>query len=139
MQQFSTPARDPKARRPLLRASLLVAALSAILSPLSALAADCNAEEVGYVATFKVKAGSEAEFEAALAALAATVNRVEPGAVLYAPFKGQDNTYYMMERYENEAARLVHASSDDVKAMFPALGPHMDGAPDVQPVSAVCP
>lgn len=110
----------------------------AILSPWTAIAAECNAEEVGYVATFKVKPGSEAAFEEAITNLAATVNRVEPGVVLYAPYKGADNTYYMMERYENEAARKVHATADEVKALFPALGPHMASPPDVQPVSAVC-
>lgn len=107
-------------------------------APVTAFAEGCNAEEVGYVATFKVKPGSESEFEAAIAKLAATVQRVEPGAVLYAPFKGKDNTYYMMERYEDEAAREAHATSEEVQALFPTLGPHMAGAPDVQPVSAVC-
>jgi len=118
---------------------LAPATLALILAPAPVLAAGCNAAEVGYVATFKVKAGSEADFEAAIAALAATVNRVETGVALYAPFKGSNNTYYMMERYVNDAARQAHASSDEVRALFPALGPLMDGPPDVQPVSAVCP
>ena len=118
----------------IIASALLIGSASA-----PAFAADCNAEEVGYVATFKVKEGSEAGFEAAIAKLAATVQRVEPGAVLYAPFKGQDNTYYMMERYADSAAREAHATSDEVQALFPTLGPHMAGAPDVQPVSAVCP
>ena len=121
--------------------NITIMALALLLGSASApvFAADCNAEEVGYVATFKVKEGSEAGFEAAIAKLAATVQRVEPGAVLYAPFKGQDNTYYMMERYVDSAAREAHATSDEVRALFPTLGPHMAGAPDVQPVSAVCP
>lgn len=119
----------------------LTAGLAAVLSfvPLSAAVADCSAAEVGYVATFKVKPGSEAGLEAALTALAATVNEVESGVVLYAPFKGVDGAYYMMERYVDEAARKAHGSSPEVQAMFPALGAHLAGAPDVQPVSAVCP
>ncbi len=119
----------------------LVAMLSATLfgvAPFTALAEGCNAEEVGYVATFKVKAGSETAFESAITTLAETVRRLEPGAVLYAPFKGQDNTYYMMERYQDGAAREAHATSEEVRALFPTLGPHLIGAPDVQPVSAVC-
>lgn len=102
-------------------------------------AAECNPAEVGYVATFNVKPGSEAAFEAALANLAQTVVRMEPGAVLYAPFRGTEGRYYMMERYVDEAARKVHGTSTEVQALFPALGPHLAGAPDVQPVSAICP
>jgi len=107
-------------------------------APMSAVAADCSAAEVGYVATFSVKPGSEAALEDALSALAETVNKVESGVVLYAPFKGTDGKYFMMERYVDEAARKAHGSSAEVQAMFPALGPHLAGAPDVQPVSAVC-
>jgi quinol monooxygenase YgiN len=121
----------------MLLAGIATVALTGAVLP--AQAAECNREEVGYVATFKINEGSEAAFEKAIAELAATVNRVEPGVVLYAPFKGTDNTYYMMERYQNEAARVAHATSSEVQALFPGLGPHMAGAPDVQPVSAVCP
>ena len=123
----------------LLSATPAIVILSFLAAPIQAWAAECNTEEVGYVATFAVKEGSEAEFEAAIANLAKTVNRVEPGVVLYAPFKGQDGTYYMMERYVDEAAREAHASSEEVRALFPALGPLMAGAADVRPVSAVCP
>ena len=124
---------------PLFSAAPAIAIVAVLVTPVQAWAAECNAAEVGYVATFAVKEGSEAEFEAAIANLAATVNRVEPGVVLYAPFRGEDGTYYMMERYVDEAARKAHASSDEVRALFPALGPLMAGAADVQPVSAVCP
>jgi quinol monooxygenase YgiN len=71
--------------------------------------------------------------------LAATVVRLEPGVVLYAPFKGAGGKYYMMERYKDAAAREVHATSDEVRTLFPALGANLDGAPDVQPVTALCP
>ena len=118
---------------------MLLAALGGTAISISAQAAECSAAEVGYVATFKVREGNEAAFEKAIATLASTVNRVEPGVLLYAPFKGRDNTYYMMERYTDEAARKVHGSSDEVQALFPSLGPHMEGPPNVQPVSAVCP
>ena len=101
--------------------------------------AQCNSEEVGYVASFEVKVGSEAGLESALSTLAETVNRVESGVVLYAPYKGTDGKYYMMERYSNEAAREAHGKSAEVSALFPSLGAHLAGAPVVNPVSAVCP
>jgi quinol monooxygenase YgiN len=101
--------------------------------------AACNSDEVGYVASFKAKAGSEAAFETALSNLAAAVVKMEPGVILYAPYKGADGQYFMMERYKNEAAREAHGKAPEVTALFPALGEHMDGGADVQPVSAVCP
>lgn len=100
--------------------------------------ADCSSE-VGYVATFNVKPGSEAAFESAVVELAATVNRVESGVILYAPYKGNDGKYFMMERYENEDARAAHGKAPEVSALFPSIGPHVASPPDVQPVSALCP
>ncbi|MCB1685178.1 MAG: putative quinol monooxygenase [Pseudomonadales bacterium] len=121
---------------------MLLASVTAMVSATAMADAhekECNAAEVGYVATFNVKPGSEAAFEAALSNLARTVRKMEPGAVLYAPFRGAEGRYYMMERYVDEAARKVHGTSTEVQALFPALGPHLAGAPDVQPVSAICP
>ena len=115
-------------------------ALSLLAYVPAAFSFECSSEEVGYIATFAVKAGSETEFEAAITQLAAKVNELESGAVLYAPYKGSEpGVYYMMERYENEAARQAHGQAEEVRALFPALGPVMDGAPVVKPVSAVCP
>ena len=59
-----------------------------LLSPVMSVLADCNSEEVGYVASFKVKAGNEAQFEAAIAELAATVMRVERASFCMRPTGG---------------------------------------------------
>ncbi len=67
------------------------------------------------------------------------MQEVESGVILYAPYRGVDGQYFMMERFENEAARAAHGKAPEVAALFPTLGPHMAGAPDIQPVSAVCP
>ncbi len=117
-------------------AAMICGAALCISLPASA---ECSSEEVGYVASFQIKAGSEAEFEAALTNLAVTVNEVEQGVILYAPYRAADGQYFMMERYENEAAREAHGKAPEVAALFPSLGPHLDGAPVVTPVSAVCP
>ena len=107
------------------------------LTPYSA-QAECNKAEVGYIAVFDVKPGSEAAFETAITKLAETVQRVEPGVILYAPYKGAGEKYYMMERYKDEAARKVHASSDEVKALFGPLMSTLAGPADIQPINAVC-
>jgi len=100
--------------------------------------AQCDENEVGYVASFTVKPGSEAGFEAAVSALADTVNRVEKGVLLYAPYRGPEGKYFMMERYADEAARAAHGTDPEVTALFPALGEFMAAPPVVTPVSAVC-
>lgn len=117
---------------------LLTGLLLASTALPSVVIAQCDEAEVGYVATFQVKEGQEAELEAALTKLAQTVQEVEEGVVLYAPYRGNDGKYFMMERYENEAARKAHGTAPEVVALFPTLGPHLAGAPDIQPVSAVC-
>ena len=101
--------------------------------------ADCSSDEVGYIAIFDIKPGSEAAFEAAILGLAEVVNCVEPGVILYAPYKGEGGKYYMMERYTNLAARDSHGSSPEVQALFPSLGPTFNGTPEVLKVTAVCP
>ena len=105
----------------------------------SALGATCNSNEVGYIASFKVTPGEEAAFEAGISNLAAEVNAREPGVVLYAPYKGTDGEYWMMERYQDLAARDVHAKAPEVQAAFVPVAPLLAEPPTVIPVSAVCP
>ena len=111
--------------------------VATVAFPLAA-QAECDSNEVGYVASFKVKPGSEKAFEVAIAKLAETVQRVEEGAILYAPYRGTEGKYFMMERYRDEAARKAHGTDAEVQALFPTLGPHLAGPPDIQPVAAVC-
>jgi quinol monooxygenase YgiN len=101
--------------------------------------AECSSDEVGFIAIFDIQPGSEADFEAAILQLTEVVNRVEPGVILYAPYKGEEGKYYMMERYTDLAARDSHGSSPEVQALFPSLAPTFNGAPQVLKVTAVCP
>jgi quinol monooxygenase YgiN len=101
-------------------------------------AAHAGCEEVGYIATFEVKPGSEQAFEQAVVAVAAKVVEVEDGVLLYAPYRGEDGRYFMMERYKNLAAREVHATAPEVQALFPALIEQLAGPIGVEAVTAVC-
>lgn len=124
----------------LLRIGLVAGLTGAIPSVLAdSVAADCDPAEVGYVASFKVKPGNETAFEKALSDLAVAVNKVEQGVKLYAPYRGVEGRYYMMERYTDLAAREAHGTHPEVTALFPAIGPHLAAEPDVQPVSVICP
>ena len=112
-------------------------ALLTVMQPV--LGASCNSNEVGYIASFKVIPGKEAAFESGISNLAAEVNAREPGVVLYAPYKDANGEYWMMERYQDLAAREVHAKSPEVQAAFGPIGPLLAQPPTVVPVSAVCP
>ena len=71
-------------------------------------------------------------------AVANKVVEVEDGVLLYAPFRGEDGRYYMMERYKNLQAREVHAKADEVLALFPALMEQLSAPIGVEAVTAVC-
>ncbi|MDA1074947.1 MAG: putative quinol monooxygenase, partial [Proteobacteria bacterium] len=92
------------------------------------------AGEVGYVATFSVQPDKSAEFETAIANLAAKVNEVEEGVLLYEPYRGAEpGEYFMMERYASEAARKAHGQHPQVQALFGPLGPLMAAPPKIVP------
>ena len=93
---------------------------------------------IGIVATLKVAEGKSAEFEAAALKLVAAVNANEPGCLYYGLYKTDDpHTYVMMERYQDQAAVDAHRQTDHFKELGRAMGPFMQGRPDVQVLEQV--
>jgi quinol monooxygenase YgiN len=87
---------------------------------------------IAMVATLKVKEGHEAEFEAAAKKLCEAVRANEPGNHLYQLCKGDaPQTYYFIERYEDEAALAAHGASAHMKEHGGAMAPHMAGRPEI--------
>jgi quinol monooxygenase YgiN len=87
---------------------------------------------LGVVATIKVKAGMEREFEAVAKELVAKVNAGEPGCKLYALHHGETpGTYVFMERYVDQAAVDTHRGTEYFKTLGRKMGEYMDGRPDV--------
>ncbi len=87
---------------------------------------------LGVVATLKVKAGMEKQFEAVARELVAKVNANEPGCKLYALHHGEAaSTYVFMERYVDQAAVDAHRATEYFKALGRKMGEFMDGRPDV--------
>lgn len=88
---------------------------------------------IGVIATLKVQAGKGAEFEGVFRELAGQVRANEPGNTLYQVFKSkkEENTYVVMEIYQDQAALESHGKSDHFKAAGPKLGPTLAGRPDV--------
>jgi quinol monooxygenase YgiN len=84
------------------------------------------------VATIKVKAGMESQFEGVAKQLVAKVNANEPGCKLYALHKGdQPLTYIFLERYVDEAATKAHRASDHFRDLGKQMGAFMDGPPQM--------
>ena len=85
------------------------------------------------VATIKVKAGQETQFEEVARKLVAAVNANEAGCLLYTLNRGDDPlTYVFMERYKDEEAVKAHRGTEHFRTFGKAMGAHMDGAPAVQ-------
>lgn len=95
-------------------------------------------DEVGYIATFEVTEGQEQAFEAAIVKVAAKVMEVEEGAILYSPYRGDNGKYYMMERYQNLAAREAHAKDPAVTELFGPVMGALSAPVAVESVALVC-
>ena len=100
-------------------------------------AASCDSPQMGIIATFSVKEGSEEAFVQTIGELVGAVRESEEGNLLYQLFRDESGTYVMMERYANGAAMAAHGSSSEVRAIFPKLVAHLSGSPEIRRLTAV--
>lgn len=121
---------------PSIRNLFLSACAATLLLATARVHADCI--EVGYLATFDVKQGSETAFEQSIARVAAKVLEVEPGTLLYAPYHAEGARYYMLERYQDLAAREQHAKAPEVLALFGPVMATLSSPVKVEELTAVC-
>lgn len=86
---------------------------------------------IGVVATLKIQAGKEADFEKVFSELRAQVRANEKGNVQYDFFKSKadGSTYIVMEQYATQADLEAHGKSDHFKAAGAKLGALLGGAP----------
>jgi quinol monooxygenase YgiN len=94
---------------------------------------------VGVLATIKIQAGKNAEFEAVAREMMAAVRANEPGNKLYqfCKSKSDETTYVVMEIYADQAALDAHGKSDHFRSIGPKMGPYMGGRPEVAYFDAV--
>ena len=94
---------------------------------------------IGAVAELTVKEGSQAEFEKVAKELEAAVNTNEDGVLLYRLFKVQGSTtkYVFMEEYKDAAAVEAHRGFEHFKRLGRAMGPFLDGPPNVMRMDKV--
>jgi len=94
---------------------------------------------IGAVAELTVKEGSQADFEKVARELEAAVNANEEGVLLYRLFKVQGSTtkYVFMEEYKDAAAVEAHRGFEHFKRLGRAMGPFLDGPPNVMRMDKV--
>ena len=84
----------------------------------------------GMAVTFKIKAGSEKEFEAAFAPCV-KATRKESGCILYTFNRDVDEvgTYVVYEQFKNIAGLEAHAKTKHVEEFLKKAAPMFDGDP----------
>lgn len=88
---------------------------------------------VAVIATLKVKAGSEAAFEAASQEMIAHVKKNEPGTLTYVLHRaaGDPTEFLFYEAYTDQAALMTHSSSEVLQKYFGTIGGMLDGRPNI--------
>jgi quinol monooxygenase YgiN len=87
----------------------------------------------GMAVMFKVKSGSEKDFETAFAPCV-KATRKEPGCITYHFNRDLDDgsTYVVYEQFRSIAALEEHAKSKHVEELVKKIGPMLDGEPKVK-------
>ena len=87
-----------------------------------------------FIATMKVAAGREAEFEAVCAELSEVSHREEPGLVSYDIIRKRDDpsTYVFYARFKDEDAFNFHQEADFHLRLVPPILDCVEGEMDLQ-------
>ncbi len=87
---------------------------------------------IGIIAKLPIKEGMEDDFIAAFKELKIGVAQ-DKGALAYSLNKVKDdpNTFYIVERYEDQEAVKLHGSTDHFKAFGAKLPPCLAGRPEI--------
>jgi quinol monooxygenase YgiN len=92
---------------------------------------------IGIIATIRVQAGKESEFEGVFAELAPAVRANEPGNSYYKLFRtAETGVYKVLECYDDDAAVDAHRASDHFRSLGAKLGPCLAGAPEIEKLDA---
>lgn len=86
--------------------------------------------EVTVIARARAKAGSEEAMERALRENA-DASRCEGGCISYAVLRGDDGVFMTVERWRTRGDADQHMTTPHVQKLFGAIGPLLDGAPEI--------
>jgi quinol monooxygenase YgiN len=86
------------------------------------------------IAKVKIRAGKEAEAEAAFRKQIETVTREEPDTLLYLLHRSrkEPGTFAFYEKYASEAAFDRHGKTPWMQELFKTLTPLLDGPPSIE-------
>ena len=89
---------------------------------------------LGIVATLKIKAGSESDFEAVFKSVQAQVRANEPGCLQYDFFRSKSDptAYVVMEQYATPADLDAHGKSEYFREGGKAMAGFLDGRPAIE-------
>ncbi len=78
---------------------------------------------------FKILQGREDAFEAMFTRLSDEVGAREPGTLFYklCRVRNEPRTYFLLEIFQHEEARIAHASAPHMWAAMPELLSYLDG------------
>ena len=91
------------------------------------------------LATLKVKEEKISEFEELFIELTGQVRSNEAGNIFYqiAKDREQENTYVVLEHYNNQDSVDAHGKSDHFRAVGAKIGACLDGAPIIKYLDSV--
>tara|TARA_B100001179_G_scaffold9840_1_gene6437 strand:- start:175 stop:465 length:291 start_codon:yes stop_codon:yes gene_type:complete len=91
------------------------------------------------LATLKVKEEKISEFEELFIELTGQVRSNEEGNIFYqiAKDREQENTYVVLEHYNNQDSVDAHGKSDHFRAVGAKIGACLDGAPIIKYLDSV--
>ncbi|MGH6957211.1 MAG: putative quinol monooxygenase [Caulobacteraceae bacterium] len=94
---------------------------------------------IGIIATLKVQAGKNAEFEAVFRELSEKVRAGEPGNLMYQLTKSRadPNTYKVLELYKDQDALTHHGGTPYFRELGAKMGPCMAGRPEIETLDGV--
>ena len=94
---------------------------------------------IGVIATIKVQAGKNSDFEQAFSVLAQQVNEKEEGCVFYALHisKSDPQTYKVLEQYSTQDALTAHGKTEYFIAANKTLATMVAAAPEIELLDAV--
>ncbi len=87
--------------------------------------------EVVVIARARAQRGREEEMERALRSNA-EASRCEGGCLSYSVLRGDDGVFMAVERWQSRGDFDQHMAAPHVAELFAAIGPLLDGAPEIQ-------
>ena len=86
------------------------------------------------IAKLKIRAGADADFEAAARDMIAHVKANEPGTIVYLCHRStaDPTVYAFYEVYADQGAFAAHGGSPAMQAFFKKMGGLLDGRPEIE-------